>query len=64
MKNWTGNSKSIYSTLGASNHSDYERVEQDFYATSPLAIDALLKHETFSKNIWENACGGGIYLKD
>ena len=63
MKNWIGNSKSIHSPLGASNHSDCERVEQDFYATSPLAIDALLKYETFSKNIWENACGNGHLSK-
>lgn len=25
-KDWTGNSKSIYTTLGASNHTDQERV--------------------------------------
>lgn len=41
---WKGNYKSIYSTLGASNHSDYERAENDFYSTDPEAIDYLLKY--------------------
>lgn len=43
---WKGNYKSIYSTLGASNHSDYERAENDFYSTDPEAIDYLLKYAT------------------
>ena len=30
---WTGNLNSIYKTLGASNHTDKEREENDFYAT-------------------------------
>lgn len=38
---WTGNSNSIYKTLGASNHTDKEREENDFYATEPIAIDKL-----------------------
>lgn len=42
-KDWTGNRKSIYSTLGASNHTDKEREKNDFYATDPIAIDALLR---------------------
>ena len=38
-------------------HSDKQREQDDFYATDPLAIDELLRVETFSHNIWECACG-------
>ena len=31
-KDWTGNSNSIYKTLGASNHTDKERQNEDYYA--------------------------------
>ena len=51
-KDWTGNKNSIFTPLGASNHSLSEREENDFYATDPSAIDDLLSVETFSKNIW------------
>lgn len=59
MKDWTGNSKSIYTTLGASNHSDHERQSEDYYATEPKAVQLLLEVEQFSPVIWECACGGG-----
>jgi len=64
MKDWTGNSKSIYFPLGSSNHSDKDRGNLDFYATNPKSIDGLLKimeeaNFKLSKNIWENACGNG-----
>ncbi len=59
MKDWTGNSNSIYKTLGASNHSKTEREENDYYATDPLAIDKLLKVERINKRVWECACGAG-----
>lgn len=42
-KDWTGNGKSIFTTLGASNHTDKERETNDYYATDPIAIDALLR---------------------
>lgn len=35
------------------------REENDYYATNPKAIDYLLQHETFNRNIWECACGEG-----
>jgi hypothetical protein len=64
MKNWTGNKKSIYSTLGAGgSHSNYERVDQYYYATHPSAIDDLFKVERFSNAIWEPACGEGHLSK-
>ena len=63
MKDWTGNKKSTFSTLGASNHSEHEREERDFYATSPETIEGLLANETFG-TIWENACGNGHLSKE
>lgn len=56
---WTGNAKSIYATHGASNHSEGERHENDYYATEPKAVEKLLQVEKFSREIWEPACGGG-----
>lgn len=63
MKDWIGNSKSIYKTLGASNHSDKEREPNDFYATSPIAIDKLLTAMPLPKYIWECASGQGHLSK-
>lgn len=57
MKDWTGNSKSIYTTLGASNHTDKARETNDYYATEPKAAELLLQVEDFAPNIWECACG-------
>jgi hypothetical protein len=58
-KDWTGNSNSIYKTLGASSHTDKERHREDYYATDPRAAELLLKLEEFSPKIWECACGEG-----
>lgn len=58
-KDWKGNQKSTFSTLGASNHSNHEREKNDYYATNPKAIDDLFKYETFTYKIWEPACGEG-----
>ena len=62
-KDWTGNSNSIYKTLGASNHTDKERQSEDFYATEPRAAELLLELENFNTNIWECACGEGDLAK-
>lgn len=62
-KDWTGNSNSVYKTLGTSNHSDKERQIEDYYATDPKAAELLLKLETFSPDIWECACGEGHLSK-
>ncbi len=35
----------------------------DFYATPPEAVHALLKAESFSGTIWEPACGDGAIVK-
>ena len=62
-KNWVGNQNSIYKTLGASNHTEEDRQTNDYYATSPQAVDMLLTLETFNKKIWECACGEGHISK-
>lgn len=59
MKDWTGNSKSAFVTLGASNHTDKERESNDFYATDPVAIDKLVGTMRLPEKIWECACGTG-----
>ena len=38
-KDWTGNKNSIFKTLGASNHTEKERQNEDYYATDPEAIN-------------------------
>ena len=48
----------VFKSLGASNHTENERENNDYYATDPVAIDELLKKETLNHNIWECACGG------
>ncbi|MBD5332200.1 MAG: NAD(P)-dependent oxidoreductase [Bacteroides sp.] len=50
---------SIYKTLGASNHCDYDREANDLYCTHPSAVEALCDLETFSPTIWEPCAGLG-----
>lgn len=52
-----GKSKTAFRMLGASNHADSERQNEDYYATDPSMVDELLKKESFSRSIWEPACG-------
>lgn len=49
----------MWATLGASNHTDRERAEHDYYATDPLALDLLTRKFHIAKRVWEPACGGG-----
>ena len=58
-KDWNGNANSIWKTLGASNHTDKERQNEDYYATDPIAAEWLLKIEEIprDKPIWECAAG-------
>ena len=58
-KDWTGDSNSIFITLGASSHTDKIREEHDYYATEPKATELLLELETFNDDILEPACGEG-----
>ena len=63
MNDWTGNCKSIYTTLGASNHTSEEREQNDYYATEPKAVEFLLENESFCHYVWECACGEGHISK-
>lgn len=57
-RDWNGNKNSLFKTLGASNHTDKERQNEDYYATEPAAAEWLLKLEYFSgRDIWECASG-------
>ena len=58
-KDWTGNNKSVYVCNGATNHSQGTRQIDDYYATEPKAVELLLEQESFSKRVWECACGEG-----
>ena len=62
-KDWTGNKKTTFVTLGASNHTDHERAEHDYYATEPKAADLICEVERFEGGIWENCCGEGHLSK-
>lgn len=63
MKDWIGNTNSAFTCNGASNHSEQEREENDFYATDPKAVEMLLELEDFSRFILEPACGMGHISK-
>lgn len=55
IKDWTGNSKSVHVT----NTRSIDSQVNDYYATSPDAVSMLLELESFSRFIWEPACGEG-----
>lgn len=61
MNDWTGNNKSTFITLGASNHTIKERESNDYYATDPVAVDALVRmmYGKLPHKVWECACGEG-----
>ena len=58
-KDWTGNKTSVHATLGSRNVATQERVEHDYYATEPAAVEMLLGLEEFGPTVWEPACGQG-----
>ena len=62
-KDWTGNDKSVFTCLGASNHVIESREVNDYYATEPIAAELLLQIEPELNNIWECACGEGHLAK-
>lgn len=62
MKDWTGNRKSMFVTLGASNHTDKERESNDFYATDPIAIDKLVTVIQLPRKIGSVLVVQGAYL--
>lgn len=53
-KDLSGNGKSVFVTLGASNHTDKEREPNDFYATDHIAVDKLVGSIGFIPSVvWE-----------
>ena len=59
------NSKSVFSNIGASNHSKFEREKHDWYATDPLAVTLLHKHKLLDNNpYYDFCCGGGNLGKE
>ena len=59
----TSNQLGVYTTLGASNHSEKDRDHHDYYATEPRAMELLLAEERFAPVVWECACGEGHLSK-
>ena len=53
----------LYRALGASNHANISRADNDFYATPPAAVEMLLEMERFAPIVWEPACGAGHISK-
>lgn len=47
--------RNCFACHGASNHSERERSELDYYATDPQAVKMLLKKESFDSIVWECA---------
>ena len=63
-KDWTGNIKTAFVQLGASNHSEGEREKNDFYSTDPHTLEIFLEalerdNIQLHHDIWECACGKG-----
>ena len=62
QKDWTGNRRTTFATLGASSHADHKREANDYYATEPAALEkAPFLH--LLNNVWEPACGEGHLSK-
>lgn len=56
--------RKIFTTLGASNHTESVRETLDFYATHPSAATKLMEVEKFKGAIWEPAAGNGHLAKE
>lgn len=64
QKDWRGNTKTTFTTLGASNHSKSDRQKVDFYATDPNALSIFLEriktdNLVLPSTICEPSCGAG-----
>ena len=60
------NKKSVFMNIGATNHSEKERITNDYYSTDESAIRLLHKHGLLDKDVpyWETAVGGGRLSKE
>lgn len=63
MNDSVNNQRAKFMMVGASNHTDNERQNEDYYATDPIAIDGLKKVFDIPQNVWECACGEGHLSK-
>lgn len=63
MKDWKGNTRSAFSTIGARGHATHERQSEDYYATEPKATEWLCKLVDFDGRILEPSCGEGHISK-
>lgn len=57
------NNPGVYTTVISKNKKNGERERNDYYATDPKSVEALLKLESFNHYIWEPACGAGHISK-
>lgn len=62
-KDWVGSQKSLFVTMGASNHAKEAREVNDYYATDPWAIDCLKEKIELPHVILEPSCGEGHLSK-
>lgn len=62
-KDWTGNKRSTFATLGASNHVPHDRAFNDYYATEPRCAEELLDLGLGVESVWECAAGEGHLAK-
>lgn len=62
-KDWTGGFNSVFKTLGASNHTDHERGDHDYYATSPRALELFSPLYPIAHKVFEPSCGEGHLSK-
>lgn len=53
----------VYTSIGASNHSEGEREPNDYYATEPRAVELLTEIEDIKKVVFEPCCGEGHISK-
>lgn len=56
--------KNPLNTLGASNLSEKERSDHDYYGTDPRTTRALLNAETFSHTVWEPCAGHHLIVNE
>jgi len=64
-KDWSGNKKSVFSTLGASSHSDNDRANKDYYATDLNAFKYLIDEgEVELSPVVLEPCAGGGHLSE
>lgn len=57
------NNPAVYTTVISKNKKTGERGQNDYYATDPESVKALLQLEKFNHYIWEPACGEGHISK-